>query len=488
MKSGTMSQQLIVLILLFACCTFAQQNKIYGDPYPTSISGGHKTYFQEDSFVYAVKANNYTIAVQKFNLSKLNLIKEVQFKIKLSRDGKILKVLKFEGKCYVFYTDWNKKRKMDDLYACEVNYKNLLIAPARLLVVVKGEAYEHYNEPKFNLVLSEDGSKLLVHYKVKPAYLDDRALQSKRGFHVFEKDLGFLSKKSGLIPYLNGNIEVKDFAVSNNGIPSMLLGNLEQKCLELLLFNDKYDFFERIILDELEDWKTPSQMHQDAQGNWQIISFSPLLDKLFVYDASNMEPKVYKIPNTVKEHYINQKDRVYPIEVLEVHNQEDGSIIIVANKRPPNRIRGKFIEGFRHYDFLIAKIEQDKSLAWMSLLPRRFEHETYSPRPIYHYTYSEEDDKHYVIYGDSKANERLNLNQLPNLFMPISQRVDCTYVIDNKNGAVTRYPLLQPFKKMEDPYWYLPACDFIYIGDDFFVRDYYIGGGEDLLIKIHISE
>ncbi len=121
-------------------------------------------------------------------------------------------IIPFGGKMYLFTSFNNEAKKINYLFAQEVDYRRL--TPSRKLKKVaenptKNRAAEGY----FDFSISKDSSKLLI-YNQNP---ERRKTQETFSIYVYDQDMTLLWEKEITLPYPDQNVNIESFEVDNDG-------------------------------------------------------------------------------------------------------------------------------------------------------------------------------------------------------------------------------------------------------------------------------
>ena len=136
-------------------------------------------------------------------------------------------VLDFGGAYYWIHSDWDKDSETETLY-----YDVIDIAGGKLKATNKkmfqttklgGEGYESngfYSAKlvgKYNFNQDADRTKLMVSYRLKPEFRNDKVNYDKLGFQVFDDKMTKLWGGEFTMPYTEAVMDNTDYTVDNNG-------------------------------------------------------------------------------------------------------------------------------------------------------------------------------------------------------------------------------------------------------------------------------
>lgn len=487
LKNNIIKSSLIFLLsLLLQFSGFCQKVEEIATPYPEFI-GAFRHYFYEDSITHVVKLNTDQVALLKFDSESFTVKKDVREKLKWKRSADPIAVVKLKDKCFAFYVNWNRKEKAEELFAFEIDYRNdKIVLPEQKVSSFQGETLSYGFNHKYKFVSSEDGSKLLVYCSRLNEKKDASKVKDVYGIFSFDQNLNPLINKEFESPYFRNVAIFKDFYIQNNGTVSMLLSKNDNQVGEILQFKQGEDSPQKIEVQNVSHWDNPYHFHANSKDELLIVGYTTKKEKtLFLYNCKTKEKEVYPIPNNVINHFGEPLNDV-PIEALECHNHVDGSITILANRRPKTEYADiyRFLGGkkYFHHDFILSKIKSDNTLDWMTLLPRRFDSPIYLPRPVFNYEFR--NGKHYVVFLASKKNEQKSLNEIPFPFSGFDEQAIFAYEVDNKKGSTKRYTLMSVKMRNISPMWYIPACDVTLSRERTFLKEKHHGGDQDILLRI----
>ncbi len=121
-------------------------------------------------------------------------------------------IIPFGGKLYLFTSFNNEAKRINYLFAQEVNYRRL--QPSRKLTkVAENPTKNRAREGYFDFSISKDSSKLLI-YNQNP---ERRKTQETFSIYVYDQDMTLLWEKEVTLPYPDQNVNIESFEIDNDG-------------------------------------------------------------------------------------------------------------------------------------------------------------------------------------------------------------------------------------------------------------------------------
>ncbi len=226
---------LFSLTLALGLTFFAFSQKldyVVGEPYQV-IDAFDKSYFSQNGEIMAVKTIRNAVAIQKWDAGNLKEIKRSVLD-DFDKGFQLESIQSFKGKYYYFYSVWDRKEKLEQLYVREIDFDlGVFVGVAKRLLYVEGKVTNALGgEPgvvggsmfamfgtvgKFNIQRSYDNSKFLVQYRKDPDKKRDKVNFDRIGFTVFDHELNELSHSEIEMPYTEQRLEHLDYSIDADG-------------------------------------------------------------------------------------------------------------------------------------------------------------------------------------------------------------------------------------------------------------------------------
>ena len=533
-----MKQIFITLaLLLISNLLFAQAQVKLGTPY-TVVDAGFKCYFEEGNEILTVKISGRKVTLQKMDSEKLTFIDSRTYED--MPDGfQLENVMEHNGRYFVFYTLWDKPNKTEQLFYREVDFKGgAFLGEGKRIVAVDQKIVGGYT---FNY--SNDDSKVLIQYRLKPTIRSDSKNYDVIGLAVFDQNLFPIWTKEVVMPYTEKKMNNIDYSVDGLGDAYILTtvyndNTTDEKKrgeetanyhIELLKISSTSaeiaitqiqvgeKFINGIWLFESPENYMFCAGYYTNKGNYDSV------DGIFIFkigkEGKSYDVKTYEIPLEIINQYISERAQrknekreekgddqgLNNLDLKKLIVQPDGSIVLVGERFhieersyydfQTKRTRTTTI--YHYDDMLITKIGSDGQLAWMKKLPKRQTLTTSSSHSGYFsytsrfvlrgglsYEYMEGDHKHYLIFLDNEKNKDLTVDEFPAVHVNGAGGFLTAYEVNDADGKVTKYSLLD-LRNVQGMEVYQFSTDRILpTSPNTFVLEVYKKKKEDILIEV----
>lgn len=377
----------------------------------------------------------------------------------------------------------NRKKKTQEWSMRKINEETFRLEGDRLRLSkqerVRGNVFNTnangFLLPQFTY--SPDSSKVMMFFEFE----SNRRRQNK----VFEaivldENLEVVFKDQVALPYANGNFEIEGFYVSNKGDVFVIGGRanvrgLTVKTREMVLHKFSSDGSENSKVFALEKAKnefTGISIYDESDNNVRLVGFVDTRGRLsglhfFELDESLrlVKQKYHEVSSDqfisteIQDRIKGNKKSVRRYQYTGVVAAENNSVIITAEKQwittqsNNNGLNAVGNNGFTYIynydDIFLCKIEEDFTLDWMRLIPKRQRWED-TPRFLSFKTKLVANDLH-VVYLDDMKNLEPGIKNLRTLSQGDRRRmvlVDAK--VDLSTGKLDRDIIFSPFN--EDTY------------------------------------
>ena len=191
-----------------------------------------KEYFYQNGQVLSIKINKSNIIIQRFDADRLRELSHKEYPA-LPRSVAFEQMMKINGIIYIFYREEDAKAGIELLNYITVDFasgkidtkeKNLLKTERKTGDLWGGSSifasYSHIK--RFNFRISEDSSKIMIQYRLKPTKRRNAINFDDIGFQVFDKNLNLIWKEMLPMPYTERNMNILDFYTDSKGVGYIL--------------------------------------------------------------------------------------------------------------------------------------------------------------------------------------------------------------------------------------------------------------------------
>lgn len=552
---------LLFAILLAQFQIFAQKGLSEDYSYEVSepyqvYDSGKKKYFTDGESILSIKPWKGKVVIQKFDVAGLTEISSKEYE-DLPGNLVVEGMLEAQGRYYFFYSSWSgRKTKHERLYSREIDFTTgEFIAEAQLLIDIEGKlagspmaTYTSTGMPfgmgfgvvdKFDFLVSNDESKILIQYRKKPEVKKDTKSFDILGVGVYDISLEKLWSKEYKMPYTERRMDTEDFAVDDDGNGYILAkvyhddsskdkkrkkdaeANYHMEVLRLLggeseIAITKIDLADKFI-NGISFFESPdgtmicagfyTNGKNNKLGNADgLFTFKLQRDGTLIDESSNEIPlevlNQYVKKSTKKKNAKKDKKGKAEFEFLKLKAmviQADGSLVFIGEQSYVIRrynSKGQVSFTFHNNDMLVSKIDALGNLAWMKKVPKRqagkpkmgqvFDaSKTYQGGMSYSYFYT--NGNHYLVYLDNVKNIDLPFDKIPAMHTDGAGGYLTAYKINDSTGEVAKGSIFDTRNVAEDLAVYQFSNNrVIQTADDEFVIEFYKKKKEDVLVKVKI--
>lgn len=138
-----------------------------------------------------------------------------------------------DNRFYFFYSSWDGDNKKEQLFSIEIDFeKGEFIGASKLIIQIDGKivgengfgigGLDVYGivlgaKNKFYFIQSQDNKKLLVQYRKKPEFKDDKKSYDIIGLYSFDTDLNKKYSNEITMPYTERRMNNLDYQLDNQG-------------------------------------------------------------------------------------------------------------------------------------------------------------------------------------------------------------------------------------------------------------------------------
>ncbi|MCB9251564.1 MAG: hypothetical protein H6605_03805 [Flavobacteriales bacterium] len=406
--------------------------------------------------------------------------------IKLPSGTSFISSEKIKNKYFVFYSRWNRKKVLDELFCRQIDFNHgTLFDEEILLISTSGKLVHKEYSSKFEMTFSYDSSKILFKYQVQPKYTNDSKNYALNGLFVFDSNLKLSWGEEVEMLHTEKKMYDTKFAVDKYGnayIYSVILKTNDRK-LKLDKENDPNYFIEIIRIPSGSANITKNTMvianlypkeeyiHNmtitEGPGDDMICSgtynfnqsedleISPFISNgIALLRVSKSSNKIYSDyyefdPSLLakdkferKGKLKGQKNWIHGMIVFPVKFDKSGNTIILAEQQTWHMIGvGEQSTRIRYYgDIFVYNVSDNGELNWFKPIPKTQTNHYLS----FKHMYNELKGYHYFVYSINPVTIRM-YNKEMEIIKDVDQNggnVLVLYGIDDEGDTFT-YPIFQ---------------------------------------------
>lgn len=555
-----MKKSYLLLLVLFTLSFNSYSQMTVSEDYsyevsePYEVIDGSKDYFIFKDRMISIKMRKKSFYIQQFDTNSLKELKRKEYDVSeiLPDNFHPEGTKQLQGKIYFFYSSWSgRKTQHERLYylTIDVNSAEIVGDPVQVvdvegklagsfftLVSVMGIPVSMGTVDKFDILTSQDSTKILIQYRKKPKVKRDTKSHDIIGVSVFNSDMSPIWDKEFKMPYTERRMDLLDFAVDNEGRGYALSkvfkddSNQDKKKKRDETANYHIELF-RLQQGESEIAKTKIELDGIfingislfESGNNQLFCAGyynkGLLKGNFISKTHNKSSAdgIVIIKLTKEGEVLKTYTKEIPLEVIntyisdrakeknkkkeeddeaELQNMvlrdliiyDDGGLAMVGEQYfiKEHHTQKYTYYTYHYYNILITKINADGSLAWMNKIPKKQIGK--NGMGGMSYTYLSTTGYHYLLFLDNVKNMELPKNEFPSKHSDGKGGYFTSYKINDTNGAVTKGSVFDTRNLTDD----FNAHQFstnrvIKTSDSEFIVEVYKKKKEDVLVKISVK-
>ena len=492
-----MKKLLLGLALILPAITFSQID--FSNEYDVELSRPYdvvdaavKEYFsvKGGSEILSVKASNAGVTISRFDVEDMREIKRKQT-TDFPKYTKFIDVVYISDELfYYIYEVYSKSTKSFTVYKRDIRVESVglggmdkLFVTSKPVTTDRGRSFASMSgsdlnwagmpeKPHFYVKTSFDKSKVLISYRLKPKYKDDKKNYDVIGMHVFDNNMESVWGDEVKMPYTESVMNNLAYGVGNRGHALVLLQKTSDKTLEMLGFNEgeivhfDIDVETDILFQSFEIHETPegnflfSGLYAngiDIKVNWTgNVSAHFNSDGLFNFTLNSDGELIAnnKIPFELDfiGEYLSDRQRkklaareedgkagISDLRIVNVHINEDGSKVFLCERQWYDKVmKGTSTKWVYFYGNMVAmKIDAEGELEWISKLPKQQEGLTGLGGMSFKYIHGK--DKHLVVYVDNAKNAQLPPDVVPARHTDGRGGILTAYIVDDESGSVDKH-------------------------------------------------
>lgn len=497
-----------------------------------------KRYFSQGNEVMAIKFYKKDIYIQKFNADKPEFISEKLYEKYLPKDREIEAIKEINEKFYVFYSLWDDDNEKEQLYSQEIDFaKGEFNGSPKLLFEVKDRITPtSYLETgyKFNILPTLDKKSLLVKYRKKPEFKNDKKSFDIIGLYAFDGNLNKISNKEITMPYTERRMDNLDYQIDNKANLYMLNkvyhddsdddkksrnDTVANYHIELFTIKTDSDKMNITKIENKDKFITRLWMFDQPKGgafiggyynNGKGKHFAEKCDGIILFkmteDGTLANQYSYDIPLELINEYSTEKEKkknakkeekgegakMTSLKLKDLVMREDGSIILAGEQDYSitttstsfsNGVMSTHTSTSYYYnDIMVTKINPDGTLGWMKKIPK-FQRGGSGQGGMSYKFFTNKTDN-YFVFLDNVKNIDLPIDKTPALHSDKHGGYLTAVKINDQNGEIKKGSILNA-REVEDFELYQFATNrVVKTSDTTFVLEAYKKKKEDVMIKV----
>jgi hypothetical protein len=482
----------IFLYILTTIC-YAQENQNYmvSEPYK-NFDIDKRYYFNNEEEVLMVKAWDESVIIQRFNAKNLTLISEKRYdEPDLNYD--IENVIRVQNKVYFFYSMWTGyESQLEQLYYREINMKTgEFITDAKLLIEVKGKitksptstyrgVQEHFKNRKipsvkFDILVPTNENEILILYREYRKNKKDVKSWDTLVLNYFDTNLNNISNKKFKMPYSERRMKALNYNTHDNGNLYILTkvflddSGVEKKkkreneanyYLELLTLAKNANDIQKTKIELPNKYINTANLFELSNGNLLCSGYySNGLHKNLNHSDGVFISKIapngtiltniaYNIPTSIIEQNAkhNDKREFEDIILKEIKENNDGSLLLIAEQSHKWDLQNQGGYNFRYNDIYLTKMDSENQLLWMRKLPKEQKGNSKPGHSYTHkallgdmsYNYFNIDNAHYFLFLDNLKNKNLTQKDKPKPHTNNHGGYFTYYKVNDASGEVSK--------------------------------------------------
>jgi hypothetical protein len=427
----------------------------------------------KDGYVSINQRYGKSLTLQKFN-TDLKLKSENAVDLKTMPKGYMSEFfLDMNNKYYWVYSTWDKKAKIEQL-----NVRPIDISTAKLTgkstPVIKSDKklagdlvatgfYKIGTANKWESELSDNGSKVLVHYRLKPEIKDDSKNKDVIGLYVFDSEFEEISGRRVEMPYVEEFLDIMSYQIDNAGnayiLGKVYEGSKKEKTKDkkpnyhFEIFKYTKDNSEAIKISlKLESTFVSSiKLVEGKEGNMILVGYYSkstygAADGVFCFNLNSTTNKIenkfkgfYEFPSDIMKAYeksrtakkVNDKEakdanELTSLKIKDIMVNEDGSFDVFGEEythiwyvRINNR-RVEYVHRLIYGDIYVMRIGADGEMKQVNKIPKyQFKSLTTSSPVLANEVFGmsfyldKKDGNYFIYYVDNLKNLNIKATDAP---------------------------------------------------------------------------
>ncbi len=495
-----------VYLTIFLCLGIGNLNGQTELNFETQVSRSYKGLTVMGDFYPIIKGNeilyfNHSQGWSTINMQKYDMEKPMELKRKSITDlpkGIIFEELvELAGENYMFFSSWDRPSKLERLMyypikfdECNIGKEKLLIKSDIKLLANPTEKENaplfNFSEKRFNLDKSNDGSKLLVEYRLIREHKNDAVNRDRIGLQVFDSGLNLIWEKLVKMPYVEQAMDFWDVAVDSDGNAYVLIKAFNELVGLKKGPNKLTHPFNYEILKYSKDSNEPQIFKVEFDESIQIKEFQFLeghnnemicagfyseknktdIKGLAFFKlakgADKISMKSYEIPMDLLLKFKTEKEQgkaikkdetgVHKLKLTDFVVEEDGKLLLVAEKQfeSQNSVSSKSIYTYTsksYKEVYITLIDSDGELLWIKRLQKSQSSGPHGGKGSMGQKLLKLGDEYCIFYIDHIDNIDVGIDEAPAHCnfgkMEIADLTLMAFAVNAETGKVKKYKVMK---------------------------------------------
>ncbi len=527
---------LSILVVFLSMQLFSIQAQVkisddfsYSISEPYKVVDGLKVYFSIGEEVLSIKYRRGMFYFQKFSGDKLNEEKRVDLP-KMEPGFTFEEFVKMDDKIYFFYSRWDRENIKEQLFCREVDFDGCGWAgEEQLMFKVDGKITGGFSifgggSGKFSFSLSYDEQKLIVQYRKVPKEKKDALNKDKIGMHVYDKNLNEQWAEVIEMPYTEKKMNNLGYSIDGLGNAYLLAGVFRSESTRKMIKGKTNYDIELIRIDADDQSLSHTKVifedklisaisfFEGKEGEIVLAGYYGnksynYMDGLFLakVDAEGdiTEKKIIEVPVEVMSMYMSEraqakmkkKDGKKDVSMSKMVLRDliynaDGSVSIygekyyVVSRTDPNT--GNTSYTYYYQEILVANIDADGELAWMTKLPKNQSGKS-DTGGMGFYVMSHGGSE-YVLFLDNVKNIELPMDKSPKAHKDGRGGFLTGFKIETETGDIKKISILNTLDAKGTRFYQFKMGRIIKLSDGSIAIETYIKKKQDVMLRIKLND
>lgn len=495
-------------------------NFVLSTPYEKNLDyyGFHFSKKKISKKVVTVKKHDQLVYIETFDTESMQQVSAEKYN-DFPKKSYIEKVCWVNDKLYCFYSKYNKKDKISNVYCREVNFeKGVFNDSGKEIIKMEGEI----SSPGWQFHFSNDNSKVLIQTK-KWTKGSDYKVKSPTMMYFFDSGMKPIMQKKIIFPYVNRKMEFFDFeidsvcntyiiikAMFSDGAITYDTDANTKKIYELIKIDHNSSSIKKSQINLgnkfINDiWIRRNERNEIICAGFYYKSRHRInSDGIFITKINEEgflgDPKFYEIPLEILNQYERTatKNKNKDLEnrgIAEFRSmglnkllvQDDGSLILIGEEHYTSSTSdgSSSIITYYYNDILVTKIDTEGELVWMRKLPKKQEGGSKPGGLSFRHFVIQKN--HYFIYFDNIKNIDLSLDKAPVRHVDYKGGYLMVYKISDDKGVVEKKSIFNSLD-IEDQKLKSHCTECIVeLSDNEFLLEYQLGKKQKIKVKLTIK-
>lgn len=485
----------------------------------------------------SVKTDGEKVIVQKFEVKGMKEVQRNEYE-DFPKYSKVQSLLKVGERLYYVFEAFNKKERTFSVYSREVDISKGSFKEIKTLFTTKGDVastgYKVSSSsfwglgalPKFDVISSFDGSKILIQFRNKPESKNDSKNYDELGFYVFDNTFTKIWGKEVKMPHTEKEMNNLAYTVNKDGIVYMLSRINETESFELItvsnsdgLKNKKLSVkkglsFDKFDLRESSNgniiaagyYANGTEAKVDWTGN---MSFSRNINGIYVFeiskDGSIVRDTDYPFSIELIKKYLSNRQKgkaeskeeagTAGINDLVLRNfvlNADGSIVIIGEVYYARKeLWFTSMEMVTHFgDIVATKIDVNGKLLWAEKMPKNQAVLSNNIQDIggLGISYVQGKGAHYILFVDNRKNASIKMDQPAEPHKGGFGGYLTAYKIDDSTGKIEKHSILDLTDIQGIRAYQFNVNRIFEAMDKTFMLEVYIKDKQDMMVKMELNK